>query len=189
MYALDLLRVIKRFSQIDIGFFETQLTELERAYPYAVFASVGMLVERFDCSICGLDIDSDDCCHLRGHLYRGVMAYGIARNIVGDHVSLVTEPEDKRCVVRYDDQSDHFKLVGLLATLIASKKWRLSDFSHLEHSNKILPNPNYQYLGRNDLCFCGSGKKFKKCCIAQAHVEQKHVDVIAVPRSIEAAVV
>ncbi|WP_311270586.1 SEC-C metal-binding domain-containing protein [Sphingobium sp. WCS2017Hpa-17] len=21
-------------------------------------------------------------------------------------------------------------------------------------------------IGRNDLCFCGSGKKFKRCCIA-----------------------
>jgi hypothetical protein len=127
--ALDLLRAIKSFSKIDIAFFETQLTELEKAYPYSVFASVGMLVERFDCSICGLDIDSDDCCHQRGQLYRGVMACAVAHKIVKlDHVSLVTEPEDKRCVVQYDDSSDHFKLVRLLGQLIASKKWRLSDF-------------------------------------------------------------
>ena len=188
--ALDLLRVIKRFSTIDIGFFETQLTELERAYPYAVFASVGMTVDRFDCSICGFDIDSDDCCHMRGQLYRGVMAYAVARNIVrADHMALVTEPEDKRCVVQYDDQSDHFKLVRLLADLIASKKWRLSDFSHLEHSKKPLPNPDTEHLGRNNLCFCGSGKKFKKCHIGQPQIERNHVDIVAVPRSIEVAVI
>ena len=23
----------------------------------------------------------------------------------------------------------------------------------------------YRYLGRNDRCACGSGKKYKKCCI------------------------
>ena len=80
--ALGLLRVIKRFSDIDVSFFERQLLELEQAYPYGVFASVGMLVERFDCSICGLDIDSDGCPHRRGQLYRGVMAYGIVRNII-----------------------------------------------------------------------------------------------------------
>jgi hypothetical protein len=188
--ALDLLRVIKRFSKIDVGFFEAQLTELERAYPYSVFASVGMMVDRFDCSICGFDIDSDDCGHMRGQLYRGVMAHAVARNILWtDHVALVTEPEDKRCVVKYEDQSDHFKLVRLLAGLIASRKWRLSDFSHLEYSKKLLPNPEHQHRGRNDLCFCESGKKFKKCCIGRTQIEQTHVDLVAVPRSIEAAVV
>jgi hypothetical protein len=188
--ALDLLRIIKRFSQINIDFFEAQLTELERLYPYSVFASVGMLVERFDCSVCGLDIDSDLCCHVRGELYRGVMAYGIARNIVGlDHVALVNDPDDKRCVIQYDEAGEHFKLVRLLARLIASRTWRPSDFSHLQYSQKRVPNPKYRKLGRNDLCFCGKPKKFKACCINNSHTEQTHVDLVKVPRSIEAAVV
>lgn len=29
---------------------------------------------------------------------------------------------------------------------------------------KILPNTNQIIVGRNDLCTCGSGKKYKKCC-------------------------
>jgi hypothetical protein len=187
--CLDLLRVIKRFSEINVGFFETQLSELERAYPYSVFVSVGMLVERFECNICGLDIDSDECPHIRGSLYRGEMACGIARNIAHlDHVSLVTDPDDKRCVIQYDDASDHFKLVRLLAELVASKQWRPADFSHLRYSERRLPNPDYRPVGRNDLCSCGSGKKFKKCCIGNALIERKHVDLVAVPRSIESVV-
>jgi len=187
--CLDLLRLIKRFSQIDIAFFEAQLTELERVYPYSVFASVGMLVERFDCSICGCDIDSEECSHVGGALYRGEMAYGIARNITAiDHLALVTNPEDKRCVIQYDDTSDHFKLVRLLADLITSQQWRPADFSHLQFSQKRRLNPNYRQVGRNDLCFCGSGKKFKKCCIGTALIEQKHVDLVAVPRSIESVI-
>jgi hypothetical protein len=187
--CLDLLRLLKRFSQINVDFFEAQLTELERAYPYSVFFSVGMLVARFDCSICGLDIDSDECSHVRGALYRGEMAYGIARNIVAlDHLALVTHPDDKRCVIQYDDTSDHFKLVRLLAELVTSKQWRPADFSHLQYSQKRLPNPHYRQVGRNDLCFCGSGKKFKKCCIGNALIEREHVDLVAVPRSIEGVV-
>lgn len=44
--ALDLLRLIKRFSHLDVDFFETQLTELEPAYSYAVFVSVGTRATR-----------------------------------------------------------------------------------------------------------------------------------------------
>jgi hypothetical protein len=37
-----------------------------------------------------------------------------------------------------------------------AKKRDLSQF--------IKPNPNLKSIGRNDPCFCGSGKKYKKCC-------------------------
>ena len=29
----------------------------------------------------------------------------------------------------------------------------------------------YKHIGRNDLCPCGSGKKFKKCCLVKLNVE------------------
>jgi hypothetical protein len=188
--ALSLLRVIKRFSGIDVRFFEDQLIELEQAYPYGVFASVGMLVEGVDCSICGLDIDSAGCPHRRGQLYRGVMAYGIARKIIwNDHVALTTRPADKRCVIEYADDGEQFKLVRLLSQLIESGDCRPSDFSHLRHSTRLVPNHVPRHIGRNDPCFCGSGKKLKKCCLSRPHMEQKHIDIIAVPRAIEEAVV
>lgn len=31
--------------------------------------------------------------------------------------------------------------------------------------NPPVPISNHIKFGRNDPCFCGSGKKFKKCCI------------------------
>jgi SWIM/SEC-C metal-binding protein len=40
------------------------------------------------------------------------------------------------------------------------------DISDLEKLlNPPVPISNPIKLGRNDPCFCGSGKKFKKCCI------------------------
>lgn len=188
--ALGLLRLIKRFSGVEVNFFEHQLLELERTYPYGVFASVGMIVEGFDCSICGLDIDSDGCPHRRGELYRGVMAYGIVRKILwADHVALTTRPEDKRCVIQYPDDGEQFKLVRLLSQLINSADCRPSDFSHLQYSTRLIPSPVPRHLGRNDPCFCGSGKKLKKCYLSHASVEQKHVDIVVTPRLIEEAVV
>lgn len=41
------------------------------------------------------------------------------------------------------------------------------DISDLEKLfNPPEPILNQNKLGRNDPCFCGSGKKFKKCCVA-----------------------
>jgi hypothetical protein len=35
----------------------------------------------------------------------------------------------------------------------------------LTHDPKLTPSPSDKRPGRNDPCFCGSGKKFKKCCL------------------------
>lgn len=187
--SLDHLRLIKKFSNINIEFFEGQLLELERTYPYNVFFSIGATVESFECSICGQDIDSQECQHVRGNLYGGVMAYAIAKNITQlDHISMVLHPADKRCVVSYEDDGEQFKLVRYVSSLISSKRFRISDFGRLQFSKRLRPNPDYRRLPRNERCFCGSGKKFKHCCIGEAHIEGDHVDIVAEPRCIEHAV-
>lgn len=187
--SLDLLRLIKKFSNIDIHFFEDQLIQLERMYPYNVFFSIGATVEFFECSICSRDIDSQECPHIRGNLYGGVMAYAIAKNLRQlDHVSIVVRPQDKRCVVSYEDSGEQFNLVRYLSSLISGKKCRISDFGRLQFSKRLRPNPAYCKLTRNERCFCGSGKKFKYCCIAKEHIEGDHVDIVAEPRRIEDAV-
>ena len=38
---------------------------------------------------------------------------------------------------------------------------------HHHHEPKVQPKVNpHSRLGRNDPCHCGSGKKYKKCCLA-----------------------
>lgn len=184
--ALDLLRLIKKFSAVNIQFFENQLIELEQTYPYNVFFSIGASVEFFECSICGKNIDSVECLHMRGHLYNGKMASAIARNLTElDHISMVKHPQDKRCVVSYDDAGEQFKLVRFISSLINSKKLKISSFGRLEFSKRDIPNPDYVEQGRNDYCSCGSGKKFKKCCINKTHIQGDHVDIVGMPTCIE----
>lgn len=180
--ALDLLRLIKRFSAIDISFFENQLTELERAYPYNVFFSIGAVVGWFECSLCGRDIDSLDCPHRRGHLYRGKMAQAMAKNVVRlDHVAMVEQPQDKRCVVSYENSAPHFSVVRMIGQLIVSGTMQISRFERLAFSKRKFRNPDYIPLGRNDRCYCGSGAKFKRCCTGKAYEEREHVDIVASP--------
>ncbi|MCZ6694962.1 MAG: SEC-C metal-binding domain-containing protein [Acidobacteria bacterium] len=35
------------------------------------------------------------------------------------------------------------------------------------------PSPNFEEIGRNDACPCGSGRKFKQCCIDRAEQQQR----------------
>lgn len=188
--SLDNLRLVRRFWQIDISALEDQLIELEKTYPYNVFFSIGAIVEKFECSICGQDIDSFQCSHRRGHLYRGRMAAGIARNMMNfNHVAIVDEPKDRRCVVTYEDTGEQFKLVRLLSHLLQKRKLVVSDFGLLIFSKRLKPNPDFMKIGRNDLCYCGSGVKFKRCCIAKSRIEGDHVDITPRPFSPEQAVV
>lgn len=36
-----------------------------------------------------------------------------------------------------------------------------------EHQKLLIWKAQYKGLGRNDTCICGSGKKYKKCCLTK----------------------
>lgn len=99
--CLSILRQLKKFSSIKISFYEKQLTNLEKVYPYKIFTSIGMTYSKAECVLCKQDIDSFDCKHIKGNLYWGKMARAQLTGIVEmDHLSLTPNPKDKRCIIR-----------------------------------------------------------------------------------------
>jgi hypothetical protein len=177
--AFDAIRLIKRFSNIDVSAIEDQLCDLEILYPYKIFASMGMVVERFECSICGEDIDSFMCIHLRGELYRGTMAFGIARKILDvDHIALVEQPVDKRNVISYGNDAPHFSAVSYLSKQLTTRAISVSRFIGVIRSKSRVSNENHRKVGRNNPCYCGSGEKYKKCCVDKAVLEQENIEII-----------
>jgi SEC-C motif len=56
---------------------------------------------------------------------------------------------------------DELDNIGDLAQYINNKK----DSSDLKTTNSSAPYRNETKIGRNDPCPCGSGKKYKKCCL------------------------
>lgn len=64
-------------------------------FPTQIFQSVGAIVSKQECSICGADYD--ECEHLVGKPYMGEFCSIIARGIEFDHVAIVEVPADKRC--------------------------------------------------------------------------------------------
>lgn len=177
--TLNNLRMVKKFSCIDVSQFESQLLVLETLYPYKVFFSVGMEVDYFECSICGNDIDSDECEHLMGELYNGVFASATAKNVARlDHVSMVENPADKKCVISISDESEQFECVRFLSEKLRSKEILSCQLSDTKEVHYKRANPEYVRLNRNAMCFCGSGKKFKKCCIDKQYVDAVHVNLV-----------
>jgi len=186
----DRLRTVYRFTNeprpLILSHIERQCGELEKLYPYQVFASVGIIKEEAECSICGKSIDSFECEHIAGELYRGRLAYGIVKHVKQlEEVSLVKNPADKRCTVQILDTSEQFNGVAYLAEGIRDKILGPLSFSHLKFKKLKKPNNEIPLVGRNAPCPCGSGKKFKKCCIDKSVIETTHVEII--PGSVSVA--
>jgi len=189
--AQDILRVIFRLSSTSrlplLEIIEKQCGELEKLYPYNVFMSTGMVIKEVECNICGKSINSFDCEHIIGELYRGKMAQGRIKEIKElNHVALVEKPANKRCVVKYENDAKQFRLVKYLGGILNKRLLSPLAFSNVEYKTITLAKDELPQISRNAKCFCGSNKKYKKCCIYKETVEKQHVDIVGSP-SIDAA--
>jgi len=181
--CLSIIRSLRRYSPAQIqgllNFFGHQLPELEKLYPYNVFFSIAATAESIECSICGKDIDSFECEHISGNLYRGEVAYGIVSGLGElNHISIVSNPADKRCTVQYEDSGKQFDVLRYLSNLITDKRMTPLEFYEAIISEKKVRNITYVKLSRNAECYCGSGKKFKLCCIDKEFETGHHIDII-----------
>jgi hypothetical protein len=177
--ANDALRLIRRWCGLTLEPLMEQLCALESLYPYKIFASVGWVVEWYECSICGNDIDSFECSHRKNELYRGHRACAIARNIRNlDHIALVDHPADKRCVITIPDNAPGFSGVAFLAEALNRRRFKVSNFGSVVWGKKRVANAEHTKIGRNDLCHCRSGKKFKRCCVDKEFREIDHAELV-----------
>lgn len=182
--VLDLLRLINRFTEfsktLTFKFLEKQVQALEILYPYRIFASIEVIYGRTECSICKKSIDSFDCPHIAGELYRGRMAYGIVEGVKEVlSVSLVEHPANKRCKIEaFEGRSPNFTCVEYLSKSVKDKRHNPLTISHTELKTKKIKVSTFSKIGINELCPCGGGKKFKQCCINKDFVSKPHIDII-----------
>lgn len=182
--TLDCVRLVHKFSDLRLRRFAEQLPRLEEAFPYTLFGSIGAVYSRCECSLCGEDIDSPQCPHMRGELYRGQLAVAVVRECARvDHIGVVTEPEDKRCVVESTYTEADYWLLDTIAGDLSLGKIKPSQFSHFTRATRILESGDPAPVDRNSRCPCGSGKKYKKCCAARQSTIQHGVGIILTERS------
>lgn len=178
--SFDALRRLKKFTSdyalFYMDFFDRHLTNIEKLYPYKVFSSVEMVIKRSTCNICGKDTLDPDCLHIPGHLYWGEIAYMNVIDAELKAVAMVANPLDKRCILTLPDDhrpnSEKFKALDFFAHHIKSP---LQSFNVVETTRRYSVD-NY-YVGRNELCPCGSRKKFKHCCLPIGYIEKPHLEI------------
>lgn len=179
----DHLRLLFRFlpcgsRPASLRHIEKQCAHLEQLYPFDVFASVGGVTSLLECSICHKPMNSFDCNHIAGELYRGRLAQGIAKTFSVHEISLTPNPRDKRCVLQFADSAPQFSHVKYLASLLTSHTLSPLRFDGLRFANVPIPKHVLAATSRNDSCPCGSGHKYKKCCIDMKIPTRRHADIL-----------
>lgn len=157
------------------------LENYEELYPYKVFVSGEYIISKSHCSICGKSMQSLACPHIKGNLYYGEIAIEIIDEIQEFQAAcLVSHPEDKRCIIELsDDDREEKEKFAKLDQYIALNQPFLQKFS----IKTVIENREREDIvkvGRNQLCSCGSGIKFKKCC--GTNLYYKHERNIITPK-------
>lgn len=182
--CFDIIKYVGKFTdeenRFELSSLYDLLLEYEALYPYNLFASSEYVIEEATCSICGKSVLGLECPHIKGELYWGEPAiHNIEKIKVVQGVALVTHPEDKRCVMEVKDENitdrEKFKK---LDDFIELKLPFLQMFS-IDSKIERRMDTKYKNIGRNDICPCNSGKKFKKCCISKLYYP--HITYTVIP--------
>lgn len=167
--CFDDLRFVGRYVEIEerkeIPDIYELLEAYEALYPYKVFVSSEYIISKSHCSICGKSMQSLSCPHIKGNLYWGDIAIEIVDEIEEFQAAcLVMHPEDKRCIIELsDDNKSEAEQFVKLEQFLEFKQPFLQRFS-IASIMETRRRTDIVKVGRNDLCSCGSGIKFKKCC-------------------------
>lgn len=134
------------------------IKEYQKLFPYCHFLSRECVIKAEECSICGKPISlRHPCGHKVGKLYMGELCLRKVTDMEFKAVCIVTDPFDKYTYLQIEGKEYNY---GMLETLMPEINSPYDEF-HIETVK--IKKPNYKNVGRNDLCPCGSGKKYKKC--------------------------
>lgn len=168
--------VVGQFADInhrfELPFLKKLLKQYEKMYPYEIFVSSEFAVTKSECSICGKPMNSLLCPHIRGNLYWGEMARENVLEIKEiNSIVLVSNPLDKRCIIELsdDDRAESEKFV-ILDKLCNVKVYGFQLFQ-IKYNKLLKRDESIKKQNANELCLCGSGKKFKKCCKSKMYYE------------------
>lgn len=161
-HLLYILNSIKRFQML---------------FPYKLFMSRESVIKEEKCSICGEKIRlRGGCKHKLGQLYNGEQCCYKVTDIQLLGMALVTDPFDKYTYLKIEGKDYNYQVIDFLMENLQAPY----ELWNVEKTRG--KNPSYKNIGRNDVCPCGSGKKYKKCCMGTANEMMDHF-VFDLPRN------
>lgn len=156
-------------NKFNLQFIENIIFQLKKLFPYRHFMSRESVTKKKVCSICGSVISiRTSCGHTVGEIYNGEYCYRIVKDMDFIGFSIVTNPFDQYTVLFPQELEYDYSMLELLVQKLKNpyEKWELNIFKHVKEE--------YKMIKRNDICPCGSGKKYKKCCLISGNNEFDH---------------
>lgn len=101
---------------------------------------------------------------------KGIMIAGSGEGRIARHIMLSSLPDSVSVVETKDDKPDFTEYakeaMEVIKILDRGKAFDYENQSPKKWRNCVnIPVGSEKKQGRNELCACGSGKKFKKCCL------------------------
>lgn len=144
-------------------FIRSMLQEYEKIFPYEYFICREQVIKEQKCSICGQVVKlRGGCNHVPGKIYMGEVCMHEITDFTYLGMKAARDPFDKyEYLEPYQSEKMPYNF-GILEGLMESLK---SPYEYWEVEVVKAKNPEFARVGRNDKCPCGSGKKFKHCCM------------------------
>jgi len=147
---------------------EKSVKNLQVIFPYKLFGSSELLEKKKKCSVCDNEISIRNFCgHKIGEIYNGEICYRIVTEFEVLGIAMVENPGNKFSVMFLSDEKTGKQIDQYAYTSVDYLFGHITNpytYWDLEVSQKFVSKQDYNSKGRNELCSCDSGKKFKKCC-------------------------
>lgn len=167
-------------NKFNMLFIEKIIKYYEILFPYQYFFSRESIIKTEKCSICGKKaLIRGGCEHRIGKLYMGEMCLREVTDFEILGVSLVKNPFDKYGFIRVPEKEYNYEALEYLMSNI------LSPFEHWYVEESKIKNHEFIVTGRNDSCPCGSGLKYKKCCINTEKEMMQHYRITFLGRTMK----
>lgn len=148
-------------NNFSLNFINDTIHYYEKLFPYKYFLSRESIIKKQRCSICkSIRNIRSHCGHTPGKVYMGELCVNIVEDVEFLAMAIVENPLDKYTVLFPEGlEYNYFMLEKLMPNLLSPyDRW----YVEIEKIKK----DEYKNIGRNDLCPCGSQKKYKKCCLS-----------------------
>ena len=112
--CLDAIGMVEKHggnAQYEIPNIRHILETFEKLYPYELFLSSSYIIGKGKCNICGESILGLNCEHINGELYWGKPACTIVEELFLREVSVVRNPDNKRCILRIKGKDYSYKKI------------------------------------------------------------------------------
>lgn len=147
-----------------------QKTEnIQSLYPYKIFFSTEILEIEKICSICKRKIGlRSGCEHILGEIYQGRSCSHVVTECKMFNIAMVEKPVHKYAVPfivneKTGKQEDHYNY-GPIKYLVKRLRNPFHDWD-VQWTKRRMPHEYFKTVGRNEKCPCGSGEKYKECCL------------------------